>query len=161
MATTSHTGRRTKRIVLVSAALMLIGGGAFAFWSTTGSGTSSNDTGTAAAVTVVQTALATDALYPGNSPVTLSGTFTNPNPGPVYVGQVTVAVTTGFSLQADTTKPACTSADFTLVQPTATNANVLADDTSTWGGGSITMINRATNQDNCKNVNVPLTYTSN
>ena len=155
------TKRKTKVAALATALVVVAGGAAFAYWTSGGAGSGTADTGTVVGVTIVQTPVAADALFPGGSPVTLSGTFTNTNSGPVYVAQVTVAVTAGFSVQTDIAKPACTSADFTLVQPTATNADVLVDDTSTWGGASIVMINRATNQDNCKDQTVPLTYTSN
>ena len=154
--------KRTKtKILAVTAALVVAGGAAFAYWTAGGSGTGTADTGTVVGVTIVQTAVAADALYPGGSPVALSGTFNNSNSGPVYVSQVTVAVDPSWSEQDDAGKPACTAADFTLVQPTATNGQVLVDDTSTWGGGSIVMINAATNQDNCKGQTVPLVYTSN
>jgi hypothetical protein len=46
-----------------------------------------------------------------------------------------------------------------LVQPAATNDEVVSGDT--WGGASIQLVDSATNQDNCKGVNVPLVYSSN
>jgi hypothetical protein len=149
--------KKTK-IAVLATALVIAGGAAFAYWTSAGSGSGTADTGTSVGVTIVQTPVAADALFPGGAPVALSGTFTNTNTGPVYVAQVTVAVDPAWTFGTGT--PACTAGDFTLVQPTATNADVLANDTSTWGGASIVMINKATNQDNCKNQTVPLLYTS-
>jgi len=150
---------KTKVAVLAIAAFMVIAGGAaFAFWTTGGSGTGAADTGTSANVTIVQTAFTPDALYPGGAPVGLSGTFTNPNSGPVHVNQVTVAITPAWSTGGALP---CTPADFVLTQPTVTNADVLVNDTSTWGGATIQMLNTGLNQDNCKNVSPPLDYTSN
>jgi hypothetical protein len=157
VAETKNKKRKTK-IVALTAALVVAGGAAFAYWTAGGTGSGSADTGTSANVTIVQTAFPADALYPGGPAVALSGTFSNPNDGPVHVNQVTVAVDPSWS--AGTTLP-CTAADFALVQPTLTNADVLANDTSTWGGASIRMLNSSTNQDSCKNVQPPLVYTSN
>jgi len=151
--------RRGIKVVAVAAALVVAGGAAFAYWTAGGSGTGAADTGTSANVTIVQDTFPADALYPGGPAIALSGTFNNPNSGPVHVDQVTVAVDPTWSV--GTTLP-CTADDFTLVQPTQTNADVLANDTSTWGGtASIRMKNTSANQDNCKNVLPPLVYTSN
>jgi hypothetical protein len=151
--------KRKLKVVAVAAALVIAGGAAFAYWTSTGTGSGAADTSAGGGVTIVQTAFTADALYPGGPAVALSGTFTNPNPGPVYVGQVSVAITPAWSVGTGT--PPCTPADFVLVQPTATNADVLVDDTSTWSGASIRMLNTGANQDNCKNVQPPLNYTSN
>ena len=150
--------KKKKLLALTAAFVLITGGAAFAYWTSTGTGTGAADTSAGGGVTIVQTAFTADALYPGGPAVPLTGTFTNANPGPVYVGQVTVAITPAWSV--GTTLP-CTPADFVLVQPTATNADVLVDDTSTWGGASIRMLNTGLNQDNCKNVQPPLDYTSN
>ena len=100
------------KVVVVAAALVVVGGAAFAYWTTGGSGTGAADTGTSSNVTIVQTAFTPDALYPGGPAVGLSGTFTNPNSGPVYVAQVTVAITPAWSVGTGT--PPCTPADFVL-----------------------------------------------
>ncbi len=147
-----------KKLVLITAALVLTGGTAFAYWTTGGAGTGTADTGTSANVTIVQTAFPADALYPGGTAVALSGTFTNPASGPVHVNQVTVAIDPAWTVGADLP---CTAADFVLVQPAVTDADVLVDDSSTWGGASIRMLNTDLNQDNCKNVQPALLYTSN
>jgi ABC-type glycerol-3-phosphate transport system substrate-binding protein len=154
---------RKKKIAAALVFLLGLGGAgmAYAYWTNVGSGDGSATTGTNSPVTVVQTSTVS-AMYPGDTAQTLAGTFNNPNPGATYVAQVTVAIDgTGSAATALAFPTGCSAADYTLVQPAATNADVLANDTSTWGGGSIRMNNLATNQDACKNVVVHLHYTSN
>ncbi len=153
--------RRTRRIAVVSAAALAVavgGGVAYAYWTAGGTGNGSATTGNVQGITINQTSAIT-GLYPGGNPVALAGTFTNGNSGPVYVAQVTVAVDPSWEAQADGNKPACTAGDFSLVQPAATNGEVVTG--TTWSGASIQLVDSATNQDNCKGVNVPLVYSSN
>jgi hypothetical protein len=145
--------------VLVVAAIAAFG--AYAYWTTTGNGTGSATTGTDHGVTVNQTS-PSSGLYPGGS-VALSGNFTsNPaNSGNVWVTSVSASIDP-FSVQANLSEPACTDADFFLsgsapvgqdITPGAANGS--------WSGISLNMTNAAANQDNCKNVTVPLSFTSN
>ncbi len=155
-------GRRRRRLRWLAAVsvfgLVVLGGLAFAYWTIGGSGSGSGTTGTASSITVNQTASAT-GLYPGGS-VGLSGNFTNPNPGKVYVTAVTAAITP-FSVQADGTKPACTQADFSISGTASVGAEINAGSgVGAWSGLSLSMVDAATNQDNCKNVTVPIVYTS-
>ena len=133
------------------------GGAAYAYWTVGGSGTGSATAGSANAVQI-QLSGTVSGLVPGGAASALAGTFTNPNASPVRIGQVTVSIAPSFSAQADVSKPACTAADFVLTQPAATNAEVTTG--TTWAGGSIAMSNLATNQDNCKNVTVPLVFSA-
>ena len=153
--------RRATKVVALTAALVVAGGAAFAWWTAGGSGTGSASTGTVTGITVNQTS-SIAGLYPGGPLAPLAGDFTNTNSSPVYVAQVSVAVQTGWSAQANGSKPACTAADFALVQPGPTGLEVPSGtNVSGWSGGSIQLIDAAANQDNCKSVTVPLVYTSN
>ncbi len=153
--------RRVTKVVALAAALVVAGGAAFAWWTAGGSGTGTAATGNVAGITINQTS-SISGLYPGGPAAPLAGNFTNANSGPVYVAQVSVAVQAGWSAQANAAKPACTAADFALVQPGVTNAEVPSGTAvSGWTGGSIQLVNAAANQDNCKAVSVPLVYTSN
>jgi hypothetical protein len=163
--TAPKNNKRRKRAIIaigVGAVVVAAGAGtAFAYWTTSGSGTGTAAVGTSSAITVNQTSTVA-GLYPGGPAVSLAGNFTNGASGKQFVGQVSVAVQSGWTSRTDSTKPACTSADFTLVQPTATNAEVPSGtNVGAWSGASISMIDSATNQDNCKTVSVPLVYTSN
>src|SRR4051812_26049757 len=85
-------GSRKYGIVAGTVAAVLIGGGvAAAYWTTGGSGTGTAAAGTSANVTVAQTSTISN-LYPGGPSSPVAFTITNSNPGPVYVGAVTVAI---------------------------------------------------------------------
>ena len=154
----------SKKLVVGTAATAIVAAGAgvaFAYWTPGGSGTGSAATGNVAGITINQTSTIA-GLYPGGTPATLAGDFTNTNSSAVMVKQITVGIQAGWSSQTDTSKPACTAGDFALVQPAATNAEVPAGThTGSWGGASIALTDTANNQDNCQNVSVPLVYSSN
>ena len=102
--------RLIRRLVVVSVlGLLALGGLAVAFWTAGGSGTGSGATGSGSALTVNQTVSPT-GLYPGGSSA-LSGNFTNPNAGSVYIASVTATVT-AFSVQADATQAAMYTGGF-------------------------------------------------
>ena len=152
--------RPSRRLVIVTSlvASVAIGGVAFAYWTTSGAGTGNGNTGTGAAVVVNQTGTPT-GIYPGAA-VALAGTFNNPNTGPVYITAVT-ASTTPFNAQADGAKPACTQADFSITGTAPVGAQIASGNgVGAWTGLTLNMINSAANQDNCKTVTVPVTYTA-
>jgi hypothetical protein len=152
--------RRHKRVAaLVAVASLTLAGVATAYWTTGGSGAGSADTGTTANVTVNQTSVIT-GLYPGGPAQALSGNFDNPNPGQVFITSVSATITP-FSVQADLTKPACTQADFAIggTAPVGVQINP-GNGVGAWAGLNVSMINAPTNQDNCKNITVPITYTA-
>lgn len=143
-------------MILLAVAPLLIGGIAFAYWSTGGSGSGTANTGTSANVTVNQT-VAPVGLFPGGS-VALSGNFDNPNSGNVFITAVTASVT-AFSVQSNPAKPPCTQADFAITGTASVAAQIApGNGVGAWSGLSLTMVNAATNQDNCKNLTVPIAY---
>ena len=155
----SETMLTKKKILLVTAALMMVAGAAFAYWTNTGSGTGSATTGTNSPITIVQTGSSV-TLQPGGASSTLSGTFTNPNTSPVFVSQVTATLASVSG--AGTSALGCTTADYALTTPTITiNAEVSPDDTTTWSGIEVRLLNRPANQNDCKNATINLAYTSN
>ena len=153
--------RRHKRVAaLVVVATLTLAGVATAYWTTGGSGTGTADTGTTNDVVVNQTSAVID-LYPGGPPQALSGNFDNPNAGPVFITAVTAVVDPAFNAQADLLKPACTAADFAIGGAAPVGAQVAPGvGVGGWAGLNISMLNTAFNQDNCKNVNVPIIYTA-
>lgn len=148
----------SKRTIAAVAAVTVAGSGlAFAYWTAGGTGTGSAATGTTVPITAVQTSTVT-AMAPGVAAQTLAGNFNNTNSGPVYVSTVSVAISS--ITKAGVAVTGCTSADYTLVQPTAVNAEVAnGTGVGSWGGGSIAFKNLAANQDACKGVTVNLNYT--
>lgn len=153
---------RKKVVVFAGIAAIGLGGGvALAYWTTGGSGSGSAATGTTSNIVVNQTGSAITGMYPGAT-AALSGNFTNTiNPGSVYITAVTANVTT-FSAQADATKPACTQADFTITGTAPVGAEVAhGTGVGSWSGLTLTFVDGAGNQDNCKSITVPITYTAN
>ena len=153
-----HKRRMRKLVVVAVIGVLALGGLAFAYWTAGGSGSGSGSTGSPSALTVNQTTT-NSGLYPGGSSA-LSGNFTNPNGGKVYIAAVTGSVTT-FSLQADNTKPACTQADFSISGTATVGAEINSGTgVGAWSGLTLNMTDAGTNQDNCKNITVPITYTA-
>jgi len=146
--------KRAAAVATGAALTFIVGGVAFGYWTTTGSGSGTADTGNTSPISISSSAVT--GLYPGATPTAVSGTFTNPNVGPVFVQQVSVAVNPAWSV--GTTNP-CSADDFVVTQPTATARQIVTGDT--WSGATIQLKNLATNQDNCKGVTVPLVFTSN
>lgn len=153
----------TKKTLAVATAIALLGGGgvAFAYWTTTGAGAGTAATGTSTPVVVTQTSPA-DSLYPGTS-VSLSGEFDNGSTAAQYVTAVTATVD-AFSLQPNGAKPACTQADFSITGTSNLPGDIPAGTgVGAWSGLSINMIDKVTNQDNCKGLlttDLTITYAS-
>ncbi len=162
-------GRKRKRLSVIAgmAAVVLTGAGvAFAYWTSTGSGSGTGTIGTSTALTVTQNSTPT-ALVPGGTAQAVDFTVNNPSPSDVSITSVVVTV-------ASTSNAGCTSADFTVVQPSKPSVGtpvLIAGNTSqaftstgavTVGaptGATLQMINRpAVNQDACKTVTVNLAY---
>jgi hypothetical protein len=151
---------RKKRVVVgLSVAMLAVAGAAFAYWTTGGSGTGSGKTGTTANIVVNQTSSST-GLYPGAS-VALYGNFDNlTNPGPVYITAVTAKVK-AFSEETIPNGLPCTQADFEITGTSNLPGSIaVGSGVGTWSGLSLKMINTAANQDNCKNISVPIEYTA-
>jgi hypothetical protein len=144
-------------------AVVLVGGGlAIAYWTTTGSGTGSGAVGTSTSVVVTQDSTVAD-LVPGGPADVLDFTIDNPSDGPQRISSVAISI-------SDVTAPgACSAADFSIVQP-STGSFVdlpVGDTTFTSGAGGdientgarVSMINSASDQNGCKGATLEFTYT--
>jgi hypothetical protein len=160
----------TRKIVAVALGTVLLVSGvgvAFAYWTNSGTGSGTATTGTNAAVTVVQTSTpSATELVPGGTPQALSGTFTNPNTGPVWIKTVVAAVTK-TEKPVGTANPGCTAADYTISGTSVVNgavagvgAQVPAGALGTWSGLTIAFNSTAANQDACKDAVVTIDYTT-
>lgn len=148
-----------KRIAVAAAGVVAIVGtsmAAFAYFTGTGTGTGSATTAGAPTALTVNGPATIGALGPGLDPITLSGSFDNPNSEAVHVGSVTVAISgiTGNS-------GACSVSDYALVQPAAVNAEIPnGNNQGSWGGGSIGFNDSpTTDQSGCEGATVNLSYT--
>ena len=154
-----------KRLAVVSStlAVVLVGGGlAIAFWTTTGTGTGSGAVGTSTPVTVTQDSTVAD-LVPGGPADNLDFTIDNPGDGPQTINSVVVSI-------SNVSQAGCTAADFAITQPDLGGAVELAvgDTSFTAGdgsggpadtGASVSMVNSASNQNACKGAALEFTYT--
>jgi hypothetical protein len=151
---------KKRNIVLVVIAAVAITGVALAYWTAGGSGSgSASAAGTQSPLTANQTSTLS-AMYPGDSPQTLAGNFTNPNPGPIHVGTVTASIAS-VTKAAGAPAGTCDATDFTLSNATMTvNAEVPAgSNAGSWSGATIQFNDKpAANQDACKGATVNLSY---
>jgi hypothetical protein len=171
-------------VVGVVVALILgIGGAAFAYFTTTGSGTGSAPIGSASPLTVAlgtgsfnhgATGLLPAALTDGNAVIeTVPYTVTNEGEGDVGLTSVQIDVTPGFTYTDAASDPACTAADFSLngqlpgTPVTVTGLNLTLNGVSDAPNNAyassftIQMVENGANQDSCEGGSVPLTVTAN
>jgi hypothetical protein len=154
-----HTMNRMSRngyiaLGAAGAALLLGGGVAFAFWTSSGTGTGTAAAGTTGSVTVAQNGSIT-GLYPGGPGQTIAVDITNPNAGAVTLAGVTATV-------VDTSNVGCTAADFTISGPVYAGGSIAGGATVTASAATIQMVNEAArNQDACKGVTVNLAFAAN
>jgi hypothetical protein len=157
----SASRKRFTAIAVGTAVLLAIGGGAYAYWTLSGSGTGSATTGTVAgSITVHQTSTVTN-LRPGGTPQTLSGNFDNSDASPVYVTSVTVSIA---SVVTSPVGGSCDSTDYTLTGATMAVGREVPSGSGveSWGSATIAFNNKAAvNQDDCQGATVNLAYAAN
>jgi hypothetical protein len=149
-----------KRALIGVVASLAIAAVAIAYWTAGGSGTgSASAQGAQQPLTAAQTTVLS-AMYPGDSPQTISGTVTNPNTAKIRVANVVASiqsVTKADGAPAGT----CDASDFSLTDATmAVNDDVNGSNgTKTFSGAKIQFNNKpAANQDACKGATVTLAY---
>lgn len=152
-----------KRIVvpvIVGAVALSMGGVAFGYFTSTGSGTGSGTVGTSATWTVVA-GTATGTMYPGAGTSTVPFTVTNKGSGAQAYTLLTptVASSGGNITQSGNALPGCLAAWFTPVLGTPS----VAANTSIAPGGNftvsvnVTMTDSGTNQNVCANATPDIT----
>ena len=150
--------RLRSKVLVVAATLttLLAARTAYAFWSTTGTGTGGGSVATVAGGTVVLSGTLSGALYPGATR-TLAVTVANSGSSPVRIGPVsaTVSVLDGTSQEINAV---CQIS----VSPYNQNTDVAANQTATaLADLTVTMVNdAATDQDPCQGATVSFALTS-
>ncbi len=149
--------KKKAAVVLVVASVAMAGaGGAYAFWTTGGTGSGTATAGTNTPFNITQDAAITGLVL--GVPQTVNFTVANPAGFAQYLTGVSASVVP-FTAQADATKPACTAGDFTVSTPSIASGDINAGGTR--GGTTVlTLVNKATNQDNCKGASISLAYTA-
>lgn len=147
-----HLTKKRVLILAAVAAVAAIGTTAFAYFTTTGSGTGSASVGTSSAVTLHGTAAS--ALYPGTSSV-VNFTVDNPSTGHQYVATIhLVSVTT------DAGHSTCDTSDFTMPDVTVNQDFASGNTQSVTATGTLTMANTTSSQDGCKGAPLTLNLSS-
>jgi hypothetical protein len=133
---------------------------AFAFWTNAGAGEGTASTGDTPDNLVINQTSTVEDLVPGGPPGELSGHFDNPNPSGVFVHEVTATVSSVDGGSGPT--PPCTPADFAVGPPDTVNAEIPSGSAQgSWGPITPQLLDTASNQDNCKNAIVHISYSSN
>lgn len=150
---------KRRGLVLGVVLALAVAGAAVAYWTAGGSGTGSGSAaGAQSGLTAHQTTTLT-AMYPGDTPQTISGNFDNPNSGPIRVSTVTASIA---SVTKASGAPAgtCDATDFTLANATMTVDAEIATGTGkgAFTGATINFNNKPTNQDACKGATVNFGY---
>ena len=153
--------QKTTAVVGGTIAAVLVGGVAFAYWTTSGSG---SGTGSTSAGVVNQLSFTQDsltAMYPGDSSQPLSVTVKNTSSESAYVSTVKAFITTNNA--------SCTGADY-LLGGTAGHSDAASAQTLSWvatdlaangeanATSNIQFNNTAGNQDACKSATVTINY---
>lgn len=147
-----NTSKKTFAILTSATAAVLVGGGvAVAYWTTTGTGTGTATAGTTTAFAVTQTNSPT-GLYPGGPAASLSLSVNNP-------GTTAARFTVISGTPTSTDKPGCAAGDF------AVSIGAIAPTTLAPGGtqafpavGTVALTETGSNQDACKDAVVTITY---
>jgi hypothetical protein len=145
---------RKLAITLGTIAVLAVAGAAFAYFSTTGSGTGSATVGTSTPLTISGTTATT--LYPGTS-TTVSFTVDNTSPGSQHVGTITLG-----SVTTDAGHASCVLTDFTMPAVTANQTFPSGTGQTVTATGTLSMAAQpTTSQDGCKGAPLTLNLTSN
>ena len=144
-------GKLSRKFLVVSGVVvtLAIGGIAYAYFSSTGSGTGTASVGSSSALTIHASAPTT--LYPGTSS-TVSFTVDNPSPGHKRIGTIHLA--------SVDTPASCSAADFTMPDVTANQDVASGNGIAITATGTLTMANNG-NQDACQAGTITLHLTSN
>ncbi|WP_104175792.1 hypothetical protein [Arthrobacter sp. Y81] len=155
----SRVAGRKKRIIITTAALVAVGGGAaFAYWTATGTGNTTATAGTSANFTI-SSSVAGDPLSPDGPTQIVTFTVTNPGTGVQKLTNITAAVA-GTTGAAWTSVPGCSADDFEVGVPDFDVTEIAAGGTVT-GTVTLQMVDiPGTNQDGCKNATVPLHFSA-
>jgi len=138
---------------------------AFAFWSSTGTGDGTATTGQAVQFVITEGAKA-GTLAPGNlAGQTVAFTVSNPGPGQLYLGTVTVTLAdaAGVAWAPVTTQPTPGTMRCQRLCPAGHSHAGRPDPggSTAFAGASIGFNDKSTNQDACKGATIQLLYTAN
>ena len=135
----------------------LAAGGAYAYWTNSGTGSGSAATSNPAAGQLTVSGTAISGIAPGAAAKTLAGSITNPvgSGSDVHVNGLSATIT----VDAAHVTAGCATSDYTLVQPSGVTGDLAPGASLPFSSGTIAFNNKATNQDFCKGATVTVNYT--
>jgi hypothetical protein len=148
-----RTKKRRLLVALCAVVAVMAAVAAYAYFTSSGSGTGSGTVGSSSAVTLHGTAATT--LYPGTSS-TVTFTVDNPSPGSQRVNAIQLA-----SVSTDAGHSACVMSDFTMANVTVNQVFPNGNGQAVTATGTLSMANTALNQDACQGAPLTLSLTSN
>ena len=156
MSKSKFSSKRVLVIGIVAALVVGGGGAAFAYWSSTGSGTGAASSGTSTAFTVTSSAPTGSPLVPDGPAQNVAFSVANPSAGTLDFTSlvVTVANSDGSAWVA---VPGCSAADYEVSNIVVTYGSI-AGGADVDGTVDIAMIDTELNQDACEGAAVPLRF---
>jgi hypothetical protein len=148
--------RRTVIVGATAGAVLLTGGVAFAYWSSTGTNVAAAEVATEASSLSVEQASSVTGLFPGGTPQNISVKVDNTSGTDILLTDVSVTLTD--VVEAVTATGACSPLDFELLDVAHTPEVLDATDgTTTFVAATIRLLETGVNQDDCKNADLVLT----
>lgn len=156
----------TRRALIAGAAvgaILLTGGAAFAFWSSTGTGVGAAEVAADASDLTVTPGATVGELAPGGPSVDVVVEVENPNSSAIDLTDVTVTITDVRNASGSSIVAACPIAEFAVTDNAGYDGELIA------AGGtsgeetvaSIQLLETGVNQDDCKNASLVLLLTAN
>lgn len=153
-----------KRLVLLAVPLaaLALAGGAFAYFTSTGSGTGQAAVGKAGAWTITPGS-SSGTMYPGQGSTTIPYTVTNSGNGQQELNGTAASVvadSSGNVEQKSASVTGCQASWFTATNTPPAAADLAPNGTAT-GSVSVKMADATTSQDACQNVTPDITISAN
>ena len=166
---TDRKPRKRRRLVALGlVGVVALGGAAYAYFTTTGSGTANTQVGTSSALTITAAITpATGGLVPGGTGSDVLYSVNNPSTGHQIVGTVSFTGVAAYTdalhtipIATGTGAAQCDTSQFSVAD-VIENQDVPAGTTALTNHGTLLMANAAFSQDGCKNAYLVASFTSN
>ncbi len=145
-------------------AVLAIAGGAFAYFTSSGSGTGQASVGSSTAFTVNASSDTSNSLYPGSGSETLTYTVHNPSSGAQNLTSTSASVASlnGDVTQGGTEVTGCKASWFSAVNtaPTPLPQDLAGGTSSSQGSVLVTMSDSGTNQNACEGAKPDITVSA-
>jgi hypothetical protein len=166
--TPSKPSKRRRFVALGLVGVLAMGGAAYAYFTTTGSGTADGQVGTSQALTITaDITAAAGGLVPGGTGSDVEFSVNNPSTGNQLVNTVHLVSVAAFTnalhtipIAAGTGAAQCDVTQFSMAD-VVQNQDVPAGLTLLDDNGTLLMADAAFNQDGCKNAYLVASFTSN